>query len=99
MSGQRLDEAHVGGAANGNAYNASGHSAQDSGDIPAAPGREFSLKSFKCFARQHPLLVGLGAAGIGTAVATLGAGYVIYRGAQRSLPMRVLKLARVLVTF
>jgi hypothetical protein len=101
MTEQRLDEsaAQYSGT-NGRAY---------STDVPhdAAPderdlgpqGREFSLKSFKTFARQHPLLVGIGAAGIGATVVTLGAGYVLYRGAQRTLPMRAFKLARLLVTF
>ncbi|HEY6557088.1 MAG TPA: hypothetical protein VI072_07430 [Polyangiaceae bacterium] len=99
MTEQRLEES---GAAhqrtNGRAYSTETPQAGDgSGALPE--GREFSLKSFKCFARQHPLLVGVGAAGIGAAVVTLGAGYVLYRGAQRSLPMRAFKLARLLATF
>jgi hypothetical protein len=92
----------VNDAANGQAYAQSAESAAnaddndiDAGEIP----REFSLKSFKCFAREHPLLLGFGAAGIGAAFATLGAGYVLYRGAQRTLPGRMLRLAKVLVTF
>jgi hypothetical protein len=100
MTEQRLEESgatHQG--TNGRAYSAETTQADDgAGELPEG-GREFSLKSFKCFARQHPLLVGVGAAGIGAAVVTLGAGYVLYRGAQRTLPMRAVKLARLLVTF
>lgn len=85
---------------NGRAYAADTSGVSDEGaDGAPQRGREFSLKSFKCFARQHPLLVGMGAAGIGAAVVTLGAGYVLYRGAQRTLPMRAVKLARLLVAF
>jgi hypothetical protein len=85
---------------NGRAYSAETPDTDSASDRePAGSGREFSLKSFKTFARQHPLLVGIGAAGIGATVVTLGAGYVLYRGAQRTLPMRAFKLARLLVTF
>jgi hypothetical protein len=85
---------------NGRAY-AAESAVSDGAPDGEAPGRgrEFSLKSFKTFARQHPLLVGIGAAGIGATVVTLGAGYVLYRGAQRTLPVRAFKLARLLVTF
>lgn len=101
MTEQRVDESGPGRqGANGHAYTAGGTSTEAEGAHDfQANGREFSLKSFKCFARQHPLLVGMGAAGIGAAVVTLGAGYVLYRGAQRTLPVRAFKLARLLVTF
>ena len=82
MTEPHLDEsgaAHRG--TNGRAYSAETRETEGAPDRDTAGrGREFSLKSFKTFARQHPLLVGIGAAGIGATVVTLGAGYVLYRG-------------------
>ena len=100
MQERRLDaDVPVSGPTNGHAY-AVPHAEYDPSDIDAGGvAREFSLRSFKCFAREHPLLLGFSAAGIGAAFATLGAGYVLYRGAQRSLPLRVARLAKGLVTF
>lgn len=99
MAEQLLDDSGVAHRTNGQRYSVD-ESERTARDIDLGEvRREFSLKSFKCFARQHPLLLGFGAAGFGAAVATLGAGYVLYRGAQRSLPVRALRLARVLVTF
>jgi hypothetical protein len=99
MAEQLMNEGGGAFHVNGHRYSAPGSEPAtediDSGEVK----REFSLKSFKCFARQHPLLLGFGAAGFGAAVATLGAGYVLYRGAQRSIPVRALRLARVLMTF
>jgi hypothetical protein len=105
MAEQRLErEGSAYEGTNGRQYSApkTKSDADAPGDATGTEGvvaREFSLKSFKCFARQHPLLVGFGAAGIGAAVATLGAGYVLYRGAQSSLPGRALRVAKLLVTF
>ncbi|HMJ12744.1 MAG TPA: hypothetical protein VK524_15085 [Polyangiaceae bacterium] len=101
MSEQHLEESGVAyPGTNGRPYVVdSANDAAVDPDASDAGGREFSLKSFKTFARQHPLLVGFGAAGIGATVVTLGAGYVLYRGAQRTLPFRAFKLARFLVTF
>lgn len=102
MAEERLDRTGaVNGAAYSQSYSASEHAESTviGGDDVADDAREFSLKSFKCFARQHPLLVGFGAAGIGATMATFGAGYMLYRGARRSLPMRVLRLAKGAVTF
>lgn len=64
------------------------------GDDRGLIEREFSLKSFKCFAREHPFVAWFGAAGLGAAVATLGAGYLVYRGAKRGLPRKVLRFVK-----